>query len=195
MKVNKNHSLGFTLLEVLVSLAIMLFGLLGIAGLMVKGQHASFEAYQRQQALSIASDMAEKIHNNQGNAVAYVTTSPLGDTSPTTSFCTSACTATQVATYDLDSWAAMINGVSETRGTANVGGLVNARGCVTWNGVVNAPVFTVTVVWEGATKTFDSPNTCARTGGVYGDLTKRRVVNVSTSVCRLKSATAGAGCV
>jgi type IV pilus assembly protein PilV len=191
--VNINKSQGFTLLEVLVSLAIMLFGLLGIAGLMVKGQHASFEAYQRQQALSIASDMAEKIHNNQGNAVAYVTASPLGDTSPTTSFCTASCTSTQIATYDLDSWAAMLNGVSETKGGANIGGLVNARGCVTWNGVVNAPVFTVSVVWEGATATASSTNTCAN-AGVYTDLARRRVVTVSTAICKLTSATAGAGC-
>ena len=42
---------GFTLIEVLVTLVILTFGLLGIAGLMAKGQRASFEAFERQQAL------------------------------------------------------------------------------------------------------------------------------------------------
>ena len=53
-------SRGFTLIEVLVTLVILMFGLLGIAGLMAKGQRASFEAYQRQAALAIANDMAER---------------------------------------------------------------------------------------------------------------------------------------
>ena len=51
---------GFTLIEVLVTLVILTFGLLGIAGLMAKGQRISFEAYQRQQAVALASDMAER---------------------------------------------------------------------------------------------------------------------------------------
>ena len=34
---------GFTLIEVLVTLVILMFGLLGIAGLMAKGQRVSFE--------------------------------------------------------------------------------------------------------------------------------------------------------
>jgi len=46
---------GFTLIEVLVTLVVLMFGLLGTAGLMVRGQRASYEAYQRQQALAIAS--------------------------------------------------------------------------------------------------------------------------------------------
>ena len=49
---------GFTMIEVLVTLVILLFGLLGIAGLMAKGQRAAYEALQRQQALAMVAGEA-----------------------------------------------------------------------------------------------------------------------------------------
>ena len=73
---------GFTLIEVLVTLVILMFGLLGIAGLMAKGQRVSFEAYQRQQALALANDMAERMRANRTQATAYRRARrrpPLGD--------------------------------------------------------------------------------------------------------------------
>ena len=56
---------GFTLIEVLVTLVILMFGLLGIAGLMAKGQRASFEAFQRQQesAANLYHNIAHKPQN------------------------------------------------------------------------------------------------------------------------------------
>lgn len=65
MPVNTSRNTGFTLVEVLVSLAILVFGLLGLAGLISKGHRAAFEAYQRQQALAVANDIAERIRANQ----------------------------------------------------------------------------------------------------------------------------------
>src|SRR5690606_15802942 len=56
---------GFTMIEILVTLVILMIGLLGIAGLMAQGQRASFEAYQRQQALALANDMAERVKANR----------------------------------------------------------------------------------------------------------------------------------
>ena len=52
MKFFQQATRGFTLLEVLISLLILMIALLGIAALMLKGQRAGFEAYQRQQALA-----------------------------------------------------------------------------------------------------------------------------------------------
>ena len=69
---------GFTLIEVLVTLVILMFGLLGIAGLMAKGQRVSFEAFQRQQALSLANDMAERQRANRSQATVYAAGAPVG---------------------------------------------------------------------------------------------------------------------
>ncbi len=56
---------GFTLIEVMVTLVILMFGLLGLAGLIVKGHRAVYEAYQRYQALTLGNELAERIKSNQ----------------------------------------------------------------------------------------------------------------------------------
>ncbi len=148
-------SRGFTLLEVLVTLVILLFGLLGIAGLMAKGQRASFEAFQRQQALALANDMAERIRGNRLLAVTcpgtlpgcttYVqgapVTNPLGGGIQYQQLLTGAipncaagnnCTAADIATNDLALWDGLLNGYTESQvvGGAQVGGVINALGCI-----------------------------------------------------------------
>src|ERR687883_2000669 len=65
---------GFTLLEVLVSLAIILIGLLGLIGLQAFTQISTFESYQRGQALILAYDMADRIATNRGTAGCYAIT-------------------------------------------------------------------------------------------------------------------------
>ncbi len=144
---------GFTLIEVLVTLVILTFGLLGIAGLMAKGQRIAFEAFQRQQAVALASDMAERIRGNRLLAVACpagpaCTTytagapiiTPLGTGAFYNDYRTGAikdcaaqvCTIQELAMYDIGLWDGLLNGYSEQQsGTGNrIGGIVNARGCI-----------------------------------------------------------------
>ena len=138
-------SRGFTLIEVLVTLVILMFGLLGIAGLMAKGQRASFEAYQRHQALAIANDMAERMRANRSQATAYAAgaplATPLGDgsafatLSPIASITdcgASTCSTANLVTYDLAQWDGLLTGYAETQTAsgARVGGIVGARGCI-----------------------------------------------------------------
>ena len=64
---------GATLIEILVTIVIVAFGLLGLAGLQMKMQMSETEAYQRSQALMLLNDMASRIGTNRANADAYVT--------------------------------------------------------------------------------------------------------------------------
>lgn len=57
---------GFTLVEVLVALVVMAVGLLGIAGLYVEGLRAGRTAVYRSAAVTLASDMADRIRANPG---------------------------------------------------------------------------------------------------------------------------------
>jgi type IV pilus assembly protein PilV len=130
-------SRGFTLLEVLITLVILMFGLLGLAGLMAKGQRSSFEAYQRQQALSFATDIAERIRSNRGQAADYAAAAPL--TSPVgagTRFSligtagvrncgTQTCTPAETVAYDVALWDGALAGASESEvaGGARIGGI------------------------------------------------------------------------
>jgi type IV pilus assembly protein PilV len=172
----RRHIHGFTLIEVLVTLVILMFGLLGIAGLMAKGQRMAFEAYQRQQALALANDMAERIRANRVQAVNYAagatTTTPAGtgiqytnlQTGSVVDCGTAACSGPNLASFDLAMWDGMLFGYTEQQvvGGAPVGGILNARGCVelvNTASVCPAPpappssysnqTFRVSVAWQG----------------------------------------------
>lgn len=56
---------GFTMIEVLVAIVIVSFGLLGVAGLMVTGIQYTHSAQQRAVATQLAYDMIDRIRSNQ----------------------------------------------------------------------------------------------------------------------------------
>lgn len=139
---------GVTMIEVLVTMVIIAFGLLGMAGLQVRLQMSEMESYQRSQALLLLNDMANRIATNRNNASAYVTTAanPLGAGM-------AACPAAvaTVAQRDLKEWCDALQGAGETTGTGTgaikVGTLLGGRGCVELVG----SDYLVTVVWQGNT--------------------------------------------
>lgn len=144
-------SAGFTLIEVLVTLVILTIGLLGIAGLMAQGQRSAFEAYQRQQALALANDMAERIKSNRPGvddtavAATYAAAITLGTAAGTgtrysdlvggtvTNCALTTCTTEDIVTYDAALWDGLIaGGAAETdAATGNaLGPLITPRGCI-----------------------------------------------------------------
>ena len=59
-----SRSRGFTFVEVLVALVVMAVGMLGIAALYVEGLRAGRTAVYRGAAVTLASDMADRIRAN-----------------------------------------------------------------------------------------------------------------------------------
>jgi type IV pilus assembly protein PilV len=193
---------GFTLIEVLVTLVILTFGLLGIAGLMAKGQRASFEAFQRQQALSLANDMAERQRANRSQATVYRDGAPvasplglnakyslLGKSITDCGAPSTRCSAENLAAYDLAQWDGLLFGYTETAGATRVGSIVNALGCIeeTANTIAVCPpapapaatLYTrtnrISVAWQGQEDTgvpTAPPSTCG--SGRYGASDGRR---------------------
>lgn len=102
---------GFSLVEVLVALAILSFGMLGIAALQITSVRANQGAYLRSQATMIANDLAERMYTNRlgtmrtlydgldftaGNAC----TAPAKACSAQQGSAGVACDAAEMATYD-----------------------------------------------------------------------------------------------
>lgn len=168
---------GTTMIEVLVTLVIIAFGLLGMAGLQVRLQMSEMESYQRSQALLLLNDMANRIATNRNSAISYVTTaaSPLGAgmTCPTV-------TAT-VAQSDLAEWCNALQGAGETTSSggvvSNVGTLVGGRGCVELVG----SDYLVTVVWQGSTPISAPPASVACGANSYNGASGTPCVN---DLCR-----------
>lgn len=139
------HQRGSSMIEVLVTLVIVSFGLLGLAGLQSRLQTSEMESYQRSQALLLLSDMANRITTNRNNADSYVTTAatPLGaamTTCPTTT--------ASIVERDLGEWCEALKGAGETTGGNKVGAMIGGRGCVEDLG---GGEYLITVAWQGLT--------------------------------------------
>ncbi|MGN6701800.1 MAG: type IV pilus modification protein PilV [Burkholderiaceae bacterium] len=134
---------GISMIEVLVTIVILAFGLLGLAGLHTRLQISEMEAYQRSQALLLLDDMANRISTNRYAAASYVTgTTPAGTGN--------ACTATTFAdrqSRDACEWSNALLGAAEVSGTSKVGALIGGRGCVSDLG--NGE-YMITVAWQGS---------------------------------------------
>jgi type IV pilus assembly protein PilV len=181
---------GATLIEVLVTMLIIAFGLLGMAGLQGRMQLSEVEAYQRSQALMLLNDMASRVATNRLNAGVYVTGAATGTgvTDCTTISASNARTQT-----DLQDWcsslqgAAEFTGVSATAATSR-GAMVGGRGCVELSADGD---YLVTVAWQGLTPLSAPPSSVTCGSGSYDDGVKcindlcRRVVTTIVRIATL----------
>ncbi|WP_316152828.1 type IV pilus modification protein PilV [Cupriavidus sp. BIC8F] len=182
---------GFGLMEALVTLIILLIGLLGLVSLMLASQRAEAESYQRAQALILLQDMVERINANRSAAGCYAITTDsvggvpyLGIGAGALPLCSlGTVQAYTLANSDLAAWSSLLAGASEISGTANVGAMVGARGCVSFNPVSN--VYVVSVAWQGKNKTAAPVAGLACGKGLYGDEAQRRVVSATLQIANL----------
>jgi type IV pilus assembly protein PilV len=102
---------GFTLLEVLISLVVIAFGLLGVAGLQVMALKNNQTAAFRNVAILVANDMIDRMKSNyqgviSGNyhlpAAADYTTAVANCTN------TTGCTASDLANNDASEWSQIV---------------------------------------------------------------------------------------
>ena len=187
---------GATLLEALVALVILVFGLLGLIGMQAQSQLATFESYQRGQALILVQDMADRLATNRKAAVCYEVTTNTATGTPFlgTGFGGAiACPGgvgtapqRQVADADMLAWHNALTGAAELAGTDRVGGILGARGCISYNATTNS--YRIAVAWQGMAPTVspeagDTAATCAK--GLYGNDNQRREVSVTIRIASL----------
>ena len=71
---NTQAARGFSMLEILVTILILMLGLLGLAGLQTRAHTAELESYQRAQALILASKIVDAIRSNRRTAQCFAVT-------------------------------------------------------------------------------------------------------------------------
>ena len=181
---------GFSMLEVLVSIVIIVFGLLGLVGVQALAHQAELESYQRAQALILLNDMVERINANRGSAACFAVTDATAGTPyfgtgySGTPNCTSGYINTQtkaLADAGMAEWNLALKGAAETQGGAQVGAMIGARGCVSYSAA--SATYTIAVAWQGLSDTFAPVVNCAN--GLYGSETKRRVVWTTLKIATL----------
>lgn len=186
---------GISLIEVLVSMLIVAFGVLGLAALQARSMNSEFESYQRSQAIILASDMVERIRMNRSAMGQFKNISNATDgsgylgTSTGGGAYTPDCTSTQ-AGKDLCAWSLLLEGSAQKNSSGTkIGAMMGARGCIFYDsttevaGVPDSGLFTVTVVWQGGQATVAPSVNCAN--GLYGSEAMRRAVSMSFRLGRL----------
>jgi len=177
----RRHHGGFSLLEVLVTVLILSFGMLGLANLQLHMAAANSEAYQRAQAAALLADMVERVRvsadvGSGTIAAGYITgTTPAGTGDNNA---TSNCSTLAVgAARDMCEWSNALKGSGETSGTSKAGAMIGGRGCITQlqaanntTNICTPGIYSVAVAWQGLSTTVaPSTTTWAACGtGLYG---------------------------
>lgn len=177
---------GISLIEVLITLVILAFGLLGIAVFQSKANLGSVESYQRAQAVILLDDMTYRMQGNTANSAAYMVAElGTGDTQPAD------CSAVAVgAARDLCEWSNALKGAAETDNTSNknIGAMIGARGCITQVRAANTvggacipAIYQVAVAWQGLHAT-QSPNIACGQNKFGADDSYRRLISAQVMI-------------
>ncbi|MDY7546204.1 type IV pilus modification protein PilV [Glaciimonas sp. CA11.2] len=139
---------GFALLEVLIALVVLAFGMIGIAGMLLVAHKANSASYLKQQAVQSAYDIIDRVRANSPAAVSgsynvnNLLTGAVLPAAPATippDCSVVACSVAQLAAYDVWYWLAK-----------DIAQLPNGRGSVVTAAVAtsNNTLVTVTVQWD-----------------------------------------------
>jgi type IV pilus assembly protein PilV len=167
---------GFTLIDVLISLFILAFGMLALARVMAQSSLSEVEASQRSQAMTLVQDLSERINLNRKNAAAYV-----GDYSATWGPGGGAdCTGLTGVNEDICEWQNLLAGSTTLDGTSAIGAPIAARGCVI-SPATN--IYVIAVAWQGLVPTTGSDSTCG--ANAFDREENRRVFSTVVQIATL----------
>ena len=105
LKMKMRKQLGFSMLEVLVTMIIVSFGLLGIAGIIANGLKNNQGSYARSQASWLANDIVDRMRANRAVAEGAVN-SPYN-----LAIGTAATAGASVVANDLTSWRSALTAI------------------------------------------------------------------------------------
>lgn len=177
-RVAARGSAGFTLVEVLVALVVLAFGMLALARLLARAGEAEIEAVQRTQAMALAQDMVDRINLNRRNANQYVGEYVVQ--SGPRQCVNGADPATAVYERDRCEWTNQLQGAQVLDEGRPIGAPLAARGCIT----SPAPnVYVVAVAWQGIVPTAAPDNLCGERA--YDREANRRVYSTVVQIAAL----------
>jgi len=138
---------GFTLIEVLVAMLVLAFGLIGLAGLQVSSLRDSQRAFYRSQATQLAYDVADRMRANNNPAVMaiYTRADPTAAVSKPACLTTAGCSSADMAENDLFEWVRDVRTI-----------LPSGIGIITRGAGPNS--FDIDISWDGDRDADDSNN-------------------------------------
>ena len=128
---------GFTLIEVLVALVVLSIGMLGIAALHVEGLRSARTALTRTTAVTLASDMADRIRANRTATIEYNAVVTSADTDANCEPNGPGCTVAELAHHDKAVWLGAIQGA-----------LPDGPGTIDCDDAEDPATYTITISWS-----------------------------------------------
>jgi type IV pilus assembly protein PilV len=114
-----HRAAGFSLVEVLVSIVVLTFGMLGMVGMQAAAMHANREARLQSAAVGLAKELADMIRGNKAVGILATSNPYIGAfssplTPGTANYClnvaaTTACAATDIANAQMTEWLARVD--------------------------------------------------------------------------------------
>jgi type IV pilus assembly protein PilV len=172
-----DHMRGFTMIDVLISIIILAFGMLSLARVMGQSSLGEMEAYQRSQAMALAQDMVERMNLNRKNADSYVGTYAALSTGAGIGAC--AASAAGIV-RDTCEWKSLLAGDTTLDGVKVIGAPIGAYGCIT---SPSANIYIVAIAWQGMVKTTGSDSACGE--GMFDQEENRRVFSTVVQIATL----------
>lgn len=162
----RSRQLGFSMIEVLVTIVVVAIGLLGLSGLQARTMVMEMESYQRGQALVLLQDLEDRVKSSRGDLTGpfapgagtlVIGQGAAGYNNPDVT-ATAPCGSYSGAQRQVCDWALMLKGASEKVSSSGVGAMLGARGCivsVTPTQLNASAEFYLVVVWQGLAATSD----------------------------------------
>lgn len=152
---NRSTLWGFSLIEVLVALAVLSIGLLGLAALQTTGLKFNHQSYERTQAVLQAYDIIDRMRANKSGTGNVINTAynsvALGNLPAISQYCTttSTCTGDQLALFDIQSWnAANASVLPEGRGAICKGNFTNDANNEPTGCTPGGSTYSVAITWR-----------------------------------------------
>lgn len=173
---------GFSLIEVMVALVILVIGLIGIFNLHIVAKRSSFESFQQTQAAYLANDILNRMKSNRTELANYAGTYgslAAGETVPTSCDQSGAnCNSSNMRVWDLYQWRWTFSGGAEVDNGKNVGGLDTTTACI----VVNDRNVDIVVAWRGIREMAGKVSSNSNCGSALGN--RRRLFELASVIER-----------
>lgn len=112
---NKGAEIGASLIEVLIAISILSFGVLGTAGMQTSAVANTHLAHQYSQAALLAQSIAEEMRSNQAAVTAglYQHSADVKAQPPGKNCSASICTSSELAAWDIATWDSILGDSGE----------------------------------------------------------------------------------
>lgn len=158
---------GSSLIEVAVALLLASAGTVGLVGLQISAKSLGHQALQRSAAVSLASDLLERMRANRIGLPAYSLAGGTLLTKPPVDCNQSLCSADELGAWDLWTWQRALYGAGQASSARS---LVNPTACVS----IRDRMATVEIAWEGGLDFEGEAAESACGMGFYGPGNARR---------------------